>query len=93
MKFSFKGVDGYLEPRIYKNGRKALVFVDMSGRIILPCSVNLPNEPLDEDEILIKNYSENQGMLDALVDAGVVRFDGVCVDTGYINLSKCKLIW
>jgi len=32
----------------------------------------LPDEVLCIDEVILKNYSENQGVLDALVIAGVV---------------------
>lgn len=43
---------------------------------IATATVNLTQEELTPDEVFIKNYGENEGMLQALVEAGLV------VDTG-----------
>jgi hypothetical protein len=45
-----------------------------------------------EDELLIKNYSENEGVLAALVDAGVLTDTGVTVRTEFAELSIARLI-
>jgi hypothetical protein len=36
-------------------------------------TVNLPEQSLLPHQVLIKSYSENEGMLQALQEAGVVR--------------------
>ena len=57
----------------YGNGRTAISLMDAAdGSPIATASVNLPDEPLKDKEVAIKDYSENEGMLDALMDAGVI---------------------
>jgi hypothetical protein len=38
----------------------------------MTATVNLPDEVLGEDEVIIKNYSENEGCLPFLISNGVV---------------------
>ena len=57
----------------YANGRKAIRIVDVEdGSPIMTATVNLPDVHLERDEIIIKNYSENEGCLPFLVTNGVV---------------------
>jgi hypothetical protein len=57
----------------YANGRKAIRIVDVEdGSPIMTATVNLPDVHLEEDEVIIKNYSENEGCLPFLVANGVV---------------------
>jgi hypothetical protein len=49
----------------------------------MTASVNLPNHPLLEDEVAIKDYSENEGIADALAKAGIIKIiaranNGIC---------------
>lgn len=75
-----------------------------SGRIALPlygledgspvavATVNLPELALAPDEVLIKDYSENAGMLDLLVAAGVVGPPLREVRSGYVTLYVCRCL-
>lgn len=60
----------------YGNGRTALEMVGSKGKFkgesILVASVNIPEERIEKDEVIIKNYSENEGILDVLVDAKII---------------------
>lgn len=57
----------------YANGRKAIRIVDVEdGAAVMTATVNVPNEYLLPDEVVIKNYSENEGCLSFLVANGVV---------------------
>ncbi len=91
VRFKFKDYEGNLVPRKYPNGRLAIEFVDDDGGCITVCSINLPNEDLDEGQIFIKDWSENEGMLEALLEAGVVIFTGERVPSGYVQAPKCRL--
>ena len=75
----------------YANGQNALTLVDSEdGQAIATASVCMPNEQCADDEVFIKDYSENEGVLNALVDAGyIIPFD--TVSTGFVIISKCKL--
>jgi len=57
----------------YSNGRKALQIIDTEdGCPIMVATVNVPEEPLAENETIIKNYSENEGVLDFLQENKIV---------------------
>lgn len=58
----------------YGNKRPALALIDaITGEIIATASINMPEVPLDEGEIIIKDYSENVGMLAALLAVGIIE--------------------
>ena len=74
--------------------RVALRLVEAeTGEPYCTATVNMPEVPLAEGEVLIKNYSENEGVLAALVAAGVVEDTGRRVDAGYAGagVAVCKL--
>ena len=57
----------------YANGRKAIRIVDAEDGIpVMTATVNMPDENLEEGEIILKNYSENEGCLPFLITNGVV---------------------
>ena len=59
----------------YPNGRPALILTDAEdgeGEEVCYARINMPVIPFEEDEVIIKDYSENQGVLDALVKAEIV---------------------
>ncbi len=61
----------------YENGRIRLRLRDSEdGESVATATINVREEPLAEGEVIIKDYSENEGMLDALRDAGVVKPTG-----------------
>lgn len=76
----------------YANGRTALELVDSEdGDRVATATLNLPNEPLADDEVIIKTHSENQTMLETLVNAGIVEPTGrVCV-SGFITAPVCRV--
>jgi hypothetical protein len=54
-------------------------------------SVN-PDGPLAENEVAIKNYAENAGILDVLVNAGVVSAPIRTVRAGCMTVPVCTLL-
>lgn len=57
----------------YSNGRPSIqLFDSTTNEPIATATVNLPEVPLKEDQVIIKDYSENQGMYDCLRDAGII---------------------
>jgi hypothetical protein len=72
-KVKFKDWDCIVAYAQYGNGRTAIqLMAEDDGQPIAIASVNLPDEPMEADEIAIKDYSENEGMLDCLVEAKIV---------------------
>ena len=82
-----------LRSSVYGNGRTALVLIDYHDKEpVAVATVNLPHVPLAKDEVIIKDYSENEGMLQALVDAGIVKPTGRMVVSGFVAMEVCKLL-
>ena len=85
----------------YQNGRVALQLVaiadDMGNEVykgapIAMATVNLPEIELKDDEVIIKDYSENEGMLEVLEKAGIVKFIGQHAKSGWVTVPICKLL-
>jgi len=82
-----------LKKAYYGNGRPALQLLDSTdGSLVTIATVNLPEMDLAEDEVFIKDYSENAGMYRTLLDAGVIAPLTEEVQTGFVKVLKCKLL-
>jgi len=66
----------------YSNKRIVMPLIDGDGFPYSRATVNVPEAQIEPGEMLIKDWSENAGMLDALVEAGVVEDTGCTVPTG-----------
>jgi len=73
------------------NDRTAIQLVNEDGMLYATATVNLPDIELEEDVVAIKNYSENKGMLKALMEAEII--DGIVgqVPQGYVLIPLCRL--
>lgn len=92
MKVSFGGTDYDLQFQQYGNGRPAIVLVGSDGECAAVATVNVPEAPLLPNQVLIKDYSENEGMLAALEQAGLVKPLGVSVRSGHVSMPLCQLL-
>lgn len=55
-------------------------------------TVNMPNVLLMDKEIIIKNWSENEGILDALVEANIISEPTRIAHTGFVDADICNLL-
>jgi len=86
--------DVILHIKRYGNNRIAIECLDVvDGSPVAMATINLPHENLKDNEVFIKDYSENQGMLDSLVNAGIISKPIEFVKSGYVHVPKCKLLW
>jgi len=46
---------------------------------------------LRKDEVAIKNYSENEGVLDFLLENNIIHQPHRFIESGYVTLPICKL--
>jgi hypothetical protein len=77
----------------YQNKRTALIAVNITtGEELCTCSVNIPEYPLDEEDIIIKDYSENEGVLDDLITKGIVSEPIDWITSGHVLVPICKLL-
>ena len=89
----------------YPNGRTALLLQEATtGAPVAKASVNLvdvPDESMEvmasrldvatEDLVFIKDYAESEGMLDALVEQGIVTPTTFKFFNGYIDIPMCVI--
>lgn len=88
----FKSWTCLVRKRQHDNGRPALQLIDAEdGSPIATATVNLPDVALGRNQVAIKDYSENEGILSALVAAGVVKPTGEMVRSGYVEVPICEL--
>ena len=74
----------------YGNGNTALQLYDYEG-LVATATVNMGIK-LPEDQAYIKDYSENEGMVSALKEAGIVVGDAISfVHSGYVEIALYKL--
>jgi hypothetical protein len=74
----YKGWNCRVQTANYAEGdRLALQLVDAdTGERIATATVNAPEIPLKQNEILLKGWSENTGLPEVLEEAGIVRLTG-----------------
>ena len=74
-------------------GHNALILRDINtDEVIIIASVNLKEMPMNIDEVAIKDYSENQGVLKALRKAGIVGKPVKWVRSGFVRIAICKIL-
>lgn len=76
----------------YRNGQNAIELVDMGhNEPFMTASVSVEIE-LKADEVAIKDYSENQGILSELIKNGVVSKPHKVINSGFVTIPICKLL-
>jgi hypothetical protein len=76
----------------YSNGRQAIELICENGEPMCMATVNVPALALAKDEVIIKNYSENEGILEVLISAGIVKETGETVKMGFVECPIVKLL-
>jgi hypothetical protein len=76
----------------YADGNTA-IRLTQDGMPYATVTINDPHLELAEDEVLIKNYSEGAGMVDALVAAGAVeKQDEILIGMFCASTWLCKVL-
>lgn len=79
----------------YSNGRKAVEYTtEEDGYPESACiaTINLPDEDIEADEVIIKDYSENEGIYEMMLKAGHIGPEIRTVYSGFISAPVCKLL-
>ena len=91
-KLNFLGEDCHVELNRYQNGRLAICLViSKDGEPMTTATVNLPEIPLLDGFVFIKNYSENEGILDLFLKAGIVDEVMGHVPMGFVIIPICSI--
>lgn len=88
-KVFFRGEELSVEVLEYTNGGNALRLVDAEGCPYAVATVWL--EGLGNDEVAVKDYSENVGMLESLLEGDVVYFPHRLISSGFVEIPVCRL--
>lgn len=98
---NFIGYRCSVELAKYKNGRLALQLVAaeadaerglFKGEPIAMATINIPEIALNANEVIIKDYSENEGMLEVLQEAGIVSDPIEFIQTGFVTVPVVALL-
>jgi len=90
----YRDISVKLQLRNYSHsGRWAIrMFAIETGEPVALITVNLPDEELNSDEIFVKDYSENAGMLAWLVAQDLVEDTGRKVQSGYVSIPVARVL-
>jgi hypothetical protein len=76
----------------YANGQTRIQLFDViDGMPYATATVAVEDGLLKEGEVAIKDWSENAGILDSLVNSDVVEFPHAFIQSGYVKVPICKL--
>lgn len=75
----------------YGDGSTAIQGKSLLGEPIFTATVALDEKP-KEGHVFLKGWSENEGVPDALVKAGIVQLTGRKIPTGYCEALEAKLL-
>ena len=81
----------YVELGLYANGSTALRIWSFEGEPLLTATVAIDLVP-DDGNVFIKDYSENEGVLNCLIDQGVVSKPLREHQAGFAIVHECKLL-
>jgi hypothetical protein len=75
----------FVPSRYSSNNNLALKIESEDKGLICVCTVN-PDEKLSDDVICIKNYSENEGMVEFLKNMGIIGDMVKVIPSGWVEL-------
>jgi len=75
----------------YQNGSTAIQAKSLFGEPVFTATVALEEMP-PENHVFLKGWSENEGVPEALVKAGVVKLTGRKIPTGYCEAEEAELL-
>lgn len=78
--------------RYRDNDRIAILLKTPQGEPVATATINQPDFDLEPDQVLIKNYAENESVLDTLVNAGIIEDTGLTVPVGHAVANVCRLL-
>lgn len=78
--------------RKHPNGQTRIDLIDVEdGCPFATATVSVEGSFFEEDEVFVKNYSENVGVLTFLVTNNIVHPPHRQISGGYVNIPVCRL--
>jgi hypothetical protein len=92
LKMEWHGWDCILQKGRYIDNSIAILLFDAhDGEPVSKATVAIDGANLKENQIIVKDYSENEGMLDALISIGLVTSVERWIETGYVRVPVCNI--
>ena len=80
-----------VERAMYDNGQNAISLY-FEGEPYMTATVAVNGVyPIEENDVVIKNYSENTGILEALVAGGIIEEPHATIGMNFVTLYVAKL--
>jgi hypothetical protein len=76
----------------YQTGNLAIMGVCEDGEPFATLTVNIPGVHLDEDEVIIKNWSENESFARAALMSGFFIQRNMSIPTGFVKAPVWKVL-
>jgi hypothetical protein len=76
----------------YTNGNRIFIELREDGQSFANLTVNIPEVPLNDYEIIIKNWSGNEEMAEAALLSGLFKDTGRRVATGHVQAPIWKVM-
>lgn len=95
-KIKAKYVDEEVEIKVgkYHDGSPAIQIVDLEGQPLCTATVFVDHyQPTDKGAYaLLNGWAENEGIPEALEEAGIVKLTGIMVTTGFVRAQEAKIL-
>lgn len=94
-KVNFLGFDCIVDTsEQYLNGNTAIQLIEEdTGEQVAHATINVMQGLIESNEVVIKNYSENEGILDVLIQNGVISTPLRYIPISqFVNAPVCKLL-
>jgi hypothetical protein len=82
----------FVRTETYKDGKIRIQLYDSKDGTPYATATTNIQEELEQGEVAIKDWSENQGILDFLVQNRIVKEPHRFVESGYVKIPICELI-
>lgn len=84
----------HLSVRKYVDGSPAWQLYSMQGEPLMTptvCLVEYGHTPA-EGHVIIKDYSENEGILDCLIEQGIIAQEVHALEATHVTFYECKVL-
>lgn len=75
----------------YSNGRIAITLVCSDGEPWGTFSVNLPDSPIEADEVIVKAWGENEALRAPMLATGLFEDTGKRIETGFVEAEVWRM--
>lgn len=90
MKINYEGKELYTRFIQYADGNNCIQLVDEKGLPYCRATINV-DAGLKDDEVAVKDYSESDGLMDALIKANVIHEPHRFYISGFVDVPICYL--